>query len=90
MHIVDISHPDFEEQIEVVEQDVGRYRAAGKPMILVFNKIDTYTYIEKAADDLTPRTKENLTLEELMKTWMAKMEDNCLFISAREKINMEN
>lgn len=63
--------------------------AAGKPMILVFNKIDAYTYIEKAADDLTPRTKENLTLEELMKTWMAKMEDNCLFISAREKINME-
>ena len=54
-------------------------------MILVFNKIDAYTYIEKAADDLTPRTKENLTLEELMKTWMAKMEDNCLFISAREK-----
>ena len=66
--------------------DIG---AAGKPMILVFNKIDAYTYIEKAADDLTPRTKENLTLEELMKTWMAKMEDNCLFISARERINVE-
>ena len=53
------------------------------------NKIDAYTYVEKAPDDLTPRTKENLTLEELMKTWMAKMEDNCLFISARERINMD-
>ena len=89
LHIVDISHPDFEGQIEVVNKTLADIGAAGKPMILVFNKIDAYTYIEKAADDLTPRTKENLTLEELMKTWMAKMEDNCLFISAREKINME-
>ena len=89
LHIVDISHPDFEEQIEVVNKTLADIGAAGKPMILVFNKIDAYTYIEKAADALTPRTKENLTLEELMKTWMAKMEDNCLFISAREKINME-
>ena len=61
----------------------------GKPCILIFNKIDAYTYVEKAPDDLTPRTKDNLTLEELMNTWMAKMEDNCLFISAREKVNME-
>ena len=82
------SHPDFEEQIEVVNKTLADIGAAGKPMILGFNKIDAYTYIEKAADDLTPRTKENLTLEGLMKTWMAKMEDNCLFISAREKINM--
>ena len=66
--------------------DIG---ASGKPMILVFNKIDAYTYVAKADDDLTPRTKENLTLEELMKTWMAKLEDNCLFISARERINVE-
>ena len=73
LHIVDISHPDFEEQIEVVNKTLADIGAAGKPMILVFNKIDAYTYIEKAADDLTPRTKENLTLEELMKTWMAKM-----------------
>ena len=58
-------------------------------MILVFNKIDAYTYIKKDEDDLTPRTKENRTLDELMKTWMAKMEDNCLFISAREKMNIE-
>ena len=89
LHVVDISHPDFEEQIEVVNKTLADIDAAGKPMILVFNKIDAYTYVEKAADDLTPRTKENLTLEELMKTWMAKLEDNCLFISAREKINLE-
>ena len=55
----------------------------------VFNKIDAYTYIEKAEDDLTPKTRENITLEELMKTWMAKLNDNCIFISAREKINMD-
>ena len=89
VHVVDISHPGFEEQIEVVNKTLAEIGGGGKPMILVFNKIDAYTYIEKASDDLTPRTKENLTLEELMKTWMAKMEDNCLFISARERINMD-
>ena len=89
LHIVDISHPDFEEQIEVVNKTLADIGASGKPMILVFNKIDAYTYVAKADDDLTPRTKENLTLEELMKTWMAKLEDNCLFISARERINVE-
>ncbi len=89
LHVVDISHPGFEEQIEVVNKTLADIGGADKPMIIVFNKIDAYTYIEKAADDLTPRTKENLTLEELMKTWMAKLEDNCLFISAREKINIE-
>ena len=90
LHIVDISHPDFEEQIEVVNKTLADIGASGKPIILVFNKIDAYTYVEKAADDLTPRTKENLTLEELMKTWMAKMEDNCLFISARENCMYRN
>ena len=89
VHVVDISHPGFEEQIEVVNKTLAEIGGGGKPMILVFNKIDSYTYVEKAPDDLTPRTKENLTLEELMKTWMAKMEDNCLFISARERINMD-
>ncbi len=89
VHVVDISHPGFEEQIEVVNKTLAEIGGGGKPMILVFNKIDAYTYVEKAPDDLTPRTKENLTLEELMKTWMAKMEDNCLFISARERINMD-
>lgn len=89
LHIVDISHPDFEEQIEVVNKTLADIGASGKPMVLIFNKIDAYTFVEKASDDLTPKTKENLTLEELMKTWMAKMEDNCLFISAREKTNLE-
>lgn len=89
LHVVDISHSDFEEQIEVVNKTLADIGAAGKPMMLVFNKIDAYTYVQKDEDDLTPRTKENWTLEELMRTWMAKMEDNCLFISARERINFE-
>ena len=89
VHVVDISHPDFEEQIEVVEKTVADLGAAGKPTMIIFNKIDAYTYVEKAEDDLTPRTKENITLEELMKTWMAKLNDNCIFISAKEKTNME-
>ena len=62
---------------------------AGKPGMIVFNKIDAYTYVEKAEDDLTPKTKENITLEELMNTWMAKLDDNCFFISAKEKTNMD-
>ena len=89
LHVVDISHPYFEEQIEVVNKTLADIGAAGKLMILVFNKIDAYTYVQKAEDDLTPRTKENLTLEDLMRTWMAKMEDSCIFISAREKTNLE-
>ena len=89
VHVVDISHPDFEEQIQVVDKTVSELGAGGKPTMIVFNKIDAYTYIEKDADDLTPKTKENVTLEELMHTWMAKMNDNCIFISARNKTNLE-
>lgn len=89
LHIVDISHPDFEEQIEVVNKTLADLKCADKPQMIIFNKIDAYTYIEKAEDDLTPRTKENITLPELMNTWMAKLNDNCLFISAREKTNMD-
>ncbi len=89
IHVVDISHPDFEEQIAVVEKTVADLGAGGKPSMIVFNKVDAYTYVAKADDDLTPRTKENLTLQELMKTWMAKLNDNCLFISARERTNLE-
>ena len=89
LHVVDISHPDFEEQIEVVNKTLADIGAGGKPMMIVFNKIDAYTYIQKDEDDLTPRTKANWTLEELMRTWMAKMEDNCLFISARERTHLE-
>ena len=89
LHIVDISHPDFEEQIQVVERTLGDLGCSDKPSMVIFNKIDAYTYIEKAEDDLTPRTKENITLPELMQTWMAKMNDNCLFISARERTHLE-
>ena len=89
VHVVDISHPDFEEQIEVVDKTIADLGANGKPSMIVFNKIDAYTYVEKAEDDLTPKTKENITLEELMRTWMAKLNDNCIFISAREKTNLD-
>ena len=89
IHVVDISHPDFEEQITVVDKTLADLGCADKPTILVFNKIDAYTYVEKDADDLTPRAKENITLEELMQTWMAKMHDNCIFISARQKTNID-
>ena len=89
LHVVDISHPDFEEQIEVVNKTLADIGAAGKPMVIVFNKIDAYTYIKKDDDDLTPLTKEIRTLDELMRTWMARLEDNCLFISARERVHIE-
>ena len=89
VHVVDISHPDFEEQIQVVEKTIADLGAGGKPMMIVFNKIDAYTYVQKDEDDLTPKTKENLTLDELMHTWMARLNDNCIFISAKEKTNLE-
>ncbi len=89
VHVVDISHPDFEEQIKVVEKTLSDLGCADKPSMIVFNKIDAYTWIEKEADDLTPSTKENVTLDELKKTWMAKMQGDCLFISAREKQNID-
>ena len=89
VHVVDISHPEFEEQIQVVDKTIADLGAAGKPTMIIFNKIDAYTYVEKAEDDLTPKTKENITLEELMKTWMAKLNDNCIFISAKDKTNLE-
>ncbi|KAA6336682.1 GTPase HflX [termite gut metagenome] len=89
LHVVDISHPGFEEQIDIVNKTLADIGSTGKPVVLLLNKIDAYTYVEKAPDDLTPRTKENLTLEELTKTWLAKMNDDSIFISAREKINLE-
>ena len=89
LHLVDISHPDFEEQIEVVNKTLGDLKCSDKPQMIIFNKIDAYSWVEKEADDLTPRTKANVTLQELMSTWMAKLEENCLFISAREKTNIE-
>ncbi len=84
VHVVDISHPNFEEQIEVVNQTLRDVcGSADKPVILVFNKIDAFTYTPKDADDLTPVRRENLSLDDLRATWMARMTDNCVFISAR-------
>ena len=90
VHVVDISHPDFEEQIAVVNQTLKELGAADKPMMVVFNKIDNYHWVAKEEDDLTPPTRENITLDELRRTWMARMSDNCLFISARERQNIDD
>lgn len=89
LHVVDISHPDFEEQIEVVNQTLKELGAADKPSMIIFNKIDQYHWVDKEPDDLTPATRENVTLDELRHTWMARLGDNCLFISAREKTNID-
>lgn len=90
VHVVDISHPQFEEQIEVVSKTLQEVcESKDKPMVLVFNKVDAFTYKKKDDDDLTPRTRENIPLEELKQTWMAKMNDNCIFISAKERINVD-
>ena len=89
LHVVDISHPDFEEQIKVVNNTLKDLGCADKPSMLIFNKIDAYTWVDKEPDDLTPPTKENITLDELKRTWMAKQGDNCLFISARNKTNID-
>lgn len=89
LHVVDISHPGFEEQIAVVNQTLLEIKANEKPIIMVFNKIDAYTYQEKEADDLTPVTEKNFTLTELKNSWMAKNNTPALFISAVEKINIE-
>ena len=89
LHVVDIAHPDFEEQIEVVNQTLADLGCADKPVIIVFNKIDAYTWTEKEVDDLTPPTRENVSLAELERTWMAKLSDGCIFISARRQQNID-
>ncbi len=89
IHVVDISHNGFEEQIDVVTQTLSEINAIDKPSILLFNKIDAYQYIKKDADDLTPATKENMSLEELQKTWMAKLNNQSIFISAKNKENID-
>ncbi len=90
VHVVDISHPTFEDQIEVVNKTLNEIcKAQNKPMLLVFNKIDAYSHTEKDADDLSPVTRENISIDELKESWMAKMQNNCIFISAREKDNIE-
>ena len=89
LHIVDISHPDFEEQIKVVEKTLADLGCAEKPSMIIFNKIDAYKWTPQDEDDLTPPKKENISLDELKRTWMARLDENCLFISAKEKQNIE-
>lgn len=89
IHVVDISHPAFEEHIEVVEKTLHEIDNRDKPTIVVFNKIDAFTFIEKDVDDLTPKMRQNISLDELKHSWMSKLKDNCIFISAKEKINIE-
>ena len=89
VHVVDISHPDFEEQIRVVEKTLSDLGCAETPSLMVFNKIDAYSWTQQDEDDLTEPKRENISLDELKRTWMAKLNDNCIFISAREKENIE-
>ena len=89
IHVVDISHPDFENQISVVNNTLREIGAIDKPIIIVFNKIDNYTYIKKDEDDLTPKEKINFSLAELKQTWMAKNDYPTVFISAANKENIE-
>ena len=89
VHVVDISHPNFEEQYEVVQQTIADICKEDKPTIVVFNKIDNFTYIPKEEDDLTPIQRENLSLADLQKSWMSRLGEDCIFISARNKENID-
>ena len=89
IHVVDISHPDFEDQMKTVDKTLADLGAGDKPMIVLFNKTDAYTWIEKEADDLTPMTRENITMEELQRTWMGRLNGECLFVSAIKKTGLE-
>jgi GTP-binding protein HflX len=89
LHIVDISHPTFEEQIEVVNHTLAEIDKTAKPVILIFNKIDKFTFVPKEDDDLTPRTQENISLDELKATWMNRLPECCIFISAKNKTNID-
>ena len=89
LHVVDISHSNFEEQIDVVTQTLQEIDSSVKPTYIIFNKIDAYSFIQKDEDDLTPKTKDNFSLEELKNSWMANNNTPCLFISAKEKINID-
>ena len=90
LHVVDISHPNFEEQIQVVNKTLHEVcGAAEKPMIMVFNKIDAFSFVQKDENDLTPRTRENISLKELEETWMSKLNGKCVFISAKKQINID-
>ena len=88
LHVVDISHPAFEQQIEVVDNTLKELDGSDKPSIIIFNKVDAFSYTPKDEDDLTPSGRENISLEDLKKTWMAK-DRRCIFISARKKTNFD-
>lgn len=90
IHVVDISHPDFEDQMKVVDKTLADLGAGDKPKIVLFNKTDAYTWVEKEADDLTPATRENITMDELQRTWMGRLNGECLFVSALKKTGIEN
>ena len=90
LHVVDISHPGFEEQMEVVDKTLADLGCADKPRIVIFNKVDAYSWVEKDPADLTPATRENVSLTELQSTWMAKLPGDCIFISAREKQGIDD
>ena len=90
IHVVDISHPDFEDQMKVVDKTLADLGAGDKPKIVLFNKTDAYTWTPKEADDLTPATRENITMEELQRTWMGRLNGECLFVSALKKTGIEN
>ena len=90
IHVVDISHPDFEDQMKVVDKTLADLGAGEKPVIVLFNKTDAYTWVEKEADDLTPATRENITMDELQRTWMGRLNGECLFVSALKKTGIEN
>jgi GTP-binding protein HflX len=89
LHVVDVSHPSFEEQIEIVIETLSEIDRNPKPVILVFNKIDAFTFTPKEEDDLTPRSRENISLDELKQTWMNKRFNNCVYVSAKEKTNID-
>lgn len=90
VHVVDISNQNFEEQIEIVDKTIMEIGAEAKPQLIVFNKIDAFTYVQKEEDDLTPFTKENMSLENLKQTWMGKLNKESIFISALDKINFDD
>jgi GTP-binding protein HflX len=90
LHVVDISHPNFEEQIEIVENTLREITGEEKPCIVIFNKIDAYSFIERDPYDLTELLPQNRSLKDLEKTWMARLNENCIFISAKNSTNIEN
>lgn len=90
LHVVDVSHPNFEEQIDIVNTTLREINGSeDKPMLVIFNKVDAFTFEAKDEDDLSPRTRRNVSMQELQETWMAKMQGDCLFISARESVGLD-